>query len=169
MDISDIIQIGIGIATCISVILIWLSTRANNERRKKELTVQYTDSHNANVEGLLSSIYKNSLNGKVDLEKVLADEDLLWTVEKYLFAMERLAVGINTCVFDIHVFDRIMGQKTIEHYDALCTYIKHIRKEDYTSKYSEFEFLVDELRKIREKRFPKPENGTKGNIGKFWG
>jgi len=166
---SDWIQIGIGALTFISVLFIWLSTKANNERSKKELTIQYTNAHDADVEELLLLIHNNSLNGKLNLEKVHDDENLLWKVEKYLFAMERLAVGINTNVFDIYVFDRIMGQKTIEHYEALCDYIKYIRKNDYNEKYTEFEKLIKQLRLIRDKRFPKSEKLTKGNISKLWG
>ena len=87
-----------GIGTCSSVALIWLSTRANNERKKKDSTIQYTDAHDTNVEKLLATIYDTKVNGQVDLNIVLADKELLWTVEKYLFAMERLSVGINTNV-----------------------------------------------------------------------
>jgi hypothetical protein len=168
MTAADVFTAIASTATFISVILIWLTTRANNQRSKKELTIQYTDAHDAHVEELLAIIYEKSINGSIDLKAVTSDEKLRWTVEKYLFAMERLSVGINTNVLDIYIFDRIMGQKTIEHFDSLHSYIRHIRKEDdYPAKYTEFENLIEELRDIRKRRFPQSDN-KKGSVSKMF-
>lgn len=154
------------VATCISVVLLWRTTKANNERKKKEITIQYSNAHNRSTKDLLSVIYANSLNGKLDITKVLGKEntELLRDVEDYLFSMERLAVGVNSNVFDIYLFDRIMGQKTIEHFDMLMPYIKYIRREDYVHKYDEFELMVERLRNVRKKRFPKDYSNKKGTI-----
>jgi len=167
MTTADVLISIASTATFISVILIWLTTRAINQRSKKEMTIQYTDAHDAHVEDLLAKIYEKSVNGSIDLNAVIDDEKLRWTVEKYLFSMERLSVGINTSVLDIYIFDRIMGQKTIEHFDALYSYIKYIRKEDYSAKYSEFENLIIKLRDIRRKRFPQNDK-KKGSVSKIF-
>lgn len=52
------------VATCISVVLLWRTTKANNERKKKEITIQYSNAHNRSTKDLPSVIYANSLNGK---------------------------------------------------------------------------------------------------------
>ena len=153
-------------ATFISVILIWLTTRVRNQRSKKELTIQYTDAHDFHVEELLEKIYENCINKSINLDAVSNNAELRRTVEKYLFAMERLSVGINTNVLDVDIFDRIMGQKTIEHFDVLAFYIKDIRKEDYSAKYTEFEDLINKLRDIRKKRFPQNDR-KRGGINKI--
>ena len=163
----DIFTAIASVATFISVILIWLTTRANHQRSKKEMTIQYTDTHDAHVEELLAKIYEKSINGSIDLGMVINDEKHRWTVEKFLFAMERLSVGINTNVLDVYIFDRIMGQKTIEHFNALYPYIKYIRKEDYSAKYTEFEYLITKLRDIRRKRFPQNDM-KKGLVSKMF-
>lgn len=166
IDLISVFQIIASVATCISVVLLWRTTKANNERKKKEITIQYSDTHNRTTKDLLSKIYNNSVNGKLDITKVLGEEntDFLWEVEEYLFAMERFAVGINSSVFDIYLFDRIMGQKTIEHFDMLKPYIEHIRRNDYEHKFDEFELMVEKLRDVRKKRFPKDYSNKKGNI-----
>jgi hypothetical protein len=167
MSCVEVIMMITLIVTCISVILVFLTTRANNRRKRKEITIQYTNAHDASTEGVLATIDAKKINGVIDLNAVINDKNLLWIVERYLFAMERLSVGINTNVLDIYVFDRIMGQKTIEHFYALQSYIKYIRKEDYAAKYSEFEELVDKLHIIRNKRFPKSKEHPKGNLSGF--
>jgi predicted hydrocarbon binding protein len=155
------------IATCISVALIFFTARANNRRKRKEITIQYSDAHSAYTEGKIAILDAEKINGVIGVDAVKNNESLRDTVEKYLFAMERLSVGINTNVLDIYVFDRIMGQKTIEHFNALKSYIEHIQKEDYAAKYSEFEELVDKLHIIRNKRFPKSKEHPKGNLSRF--
>lgn len=162
----DIFQIIASVATFISVILLWYTTKANNERKKKEITIQYSYSHNLTTKDLLSEIYDHSVNGKLDITQVLNQENnkLLWDVEDYLFSMERFAVGVNSKVFDIYLFDRIMGQKTIEHFDMLKPYIEYIRKEDYEHKFDEFELMVERLKEVRKERFPKKYNNKKGTI-----
>jgi hypothetical protein len=167
MSCVEIIKMVASIATFISVVLIFFTARANNQRKRKEMTIQYTDAHNAYTEDKLVILDAKKINGAIDLNAVKKHKKLRWTVEEYLFAMERLSVGINTNVLDIHVFDRIMGQKTIEHFDALQSYIKYIQKEDYVAKYSEFEDLVDKLRNIRKERSQKNGKHPKGNIGKI--
>lgn len=160
----DFFQSIASVATCISVVLLWRTTRANHERKKKEITIQYSYNHNLTTKDLLSEIYANSVNGTLDMEKVLENLQLLRDVEDYLFSMERFAVGVNSSVFDIYLFDRIMGQKTIEHFDMLKPYIKYIRKEDYEHKFDEFELMVEKLKEVRKERFPKDYSNNKGNI-----
>ena len=154
------------VATCISVVLLWRTTRANHERQKKEITIQYSDTHNLATKDLLNKIYAKSVYGVLDITKVLGEDnrDFLWAVEDYLFSMERFAVGVNSNVFDIYLFDRIMGQKTIEHFDMLKPYIEYIRKKDYEHKFDEFEYMVERLKKVRKERFPKKYNNKKGTI-----
>lgn len=160
----DFFQSIASVATCISVVLLWRTTRANHERKKKEITIQCSYNHNLTTKDLLGEIYANSVNGTLDIEKVLENLQLLWDVEDYLFSMERFAVGVNSSVFDIYLFDRIMGQKTIEHFDMLKPYIKYIRKEDYEHKFDEFELMVERLKEVRKERFPKDYSNNKGNI-----
>lgn len=160
----DFFQSIASVATCISVVLLWRTTKANNERKKKEITIQYSYNHNLTTKDLLSEIYANSVNGTLDIEKVLENLQLLWDVEDYLFSMERFAVGVNSSVFDIYLFDRIMGQKTIEHFDMLKPYIKYIRKEDYEHKFDKFELMVERLKEVRKERFPRDYSNNKGDI-----
>ena len=155
------------IAAFVSLILVWLTTKANNGRKRKELTILYTDSHEMNTEELLKTIHGVYKNGSIDIEKVKNNAQILGIVEKYLFCMERLSVGINTNILDINIFDRVMGKKTLEHFDALKPYIIYIRKEDYERKYEEFEILCEKIRKIRKKRF-QVKQPTNGNIGKVF-
>lgn len=166
MDWIEILKVVTDASMCVSVILVWLTAKANNRRKKKEITIQYTDAHESKVTELLESIKEVYQNDKILLEKVKNDKKLQEEVERYLFSMERLAVGINSGVFDIYLLDRTMGQKTIEHYEALQPYIKYIRKNDYEEKYTEFEELVNKLREIRRKRSQKKQK--KDKLGMFF-
>jgi len=168
MSIGDIFNGVTSIAMVVSLILIWLTAKVGNQRKKKELTIQHTENYDVNNRDLLKKISTKYVNGRIDVDAVVKDGDILCDVERYLFQMERIAVAINTNVLDIYIFDRVMGQKTIEHYNALLPFIEHIRKTDYAAKYTEFESLCKRLIKIREKRFPKKENHTKGTLRNFF-
>jgi len=61
MTITDIFTSIASIATFISVIMIWLTTRTINQRSKKEMTIQYTDTHDTHVEDLLATIYEKNV------------------------------------------------------------------------------------------------------------
>ena len=56
MTFTSLVAIIAPLATWLSVMMILFSTRANNQRKKKELTLQYTNSHELNTEGLLREI-----------------------------------------------------------------------------------------------------------------
>lgn len=161
MDWIEILKVVTDVSMCISVILVWLTAKANNRRKRKEITIQYTDAHESKVTELLEKIKGVYQDDKILLEEVTNDKKLQEEVERYLFSMERLAVGINSGVFDINLLDRTMGQKTIEHYEALQPYIKYIRKNDYQEKYNEFEELVNKLREIRRRRSHKKQKSDR--------
>lgn len=167
MDWIEILKIVTDVSMCVSVVLVWLTAKANNRREKKEITIQYIDVHESKVTELLEKIKDVYQNDQILLEKVTSHEKLQEEVERYLFSMERLAVGINSGVFDIYLLDRAMGKKTIEHYEALQPYIKYIRKNDYPEKYTEFEELVNKLREIRRKRFQNRQK--KDGLSSFFG
>lgn len=82
IDWIDFFPIIANVATCISVVLLWRTTKANNERKKKEITIQYSDTHNFRTNNFLSEIYDNTVMGKLDIDKVLDKENtkLLWDV-----------------------------------------------------------------------------------------
>lgn len=166
MDWIEILKVVTNVSMCVSVILVWLTAKANNRCKKREITIQYTDAHESKVTELLEKLKDVYQNDQIDLKEVINDKKLQEEVERYLFSMERLAVGINSGVFDIYLLDRTMGQKTIEHYEALRPYIKYIRKDDYPEKYDEFEEMVNKLREIRRKR--SQEKSKKDGLSRFF-
>lgn len=151
----DIFQVVTGIATGLSVIVLIITTILNDTRNRKEMTIQYTITHGADKESFQYKLKEYETNGRIDVDKVKRDGDMLFEVESYLFAMERLAVGINMKVYDIKILDKVMGQKAIDQFEILEPYIIEARSKDYVAIYTEYEKMVGNLRKIRKKRFQK--------------
>jgi len=71
-------------------------------------------------------------------------------VRTYLSYMEYLSVGINTGVYDIYVFDRLSGSRTVKRFRVLRAYLEKRREETHHPQLGiDFERMVEELKKIR--------------------
>jgi hypothetical protein len=151
---TDILNIVKDIMACITCIVLILQLRtmiknskADHERRKKQATIEFYN-HTGNERN-------NLLDQIINVCKVEEGSDMLNTIKGYLANMERLAVGINTGIYDITVFDRMAGNFTIRTYDRLREIIDSRRKVGCAPYlFSDFEKLVLDLKKLRNERFP---------------
>lgn len=78
----------------------------------------------------------------------LNNDPLKKSVREYLNIMERIAVGLNTGVYDLDIFMRICGKSTVIYWDQLSSVVEERRKElQRPSLFIEYERLVQEIRK----------------------
>lgn len=80
------------------------------------------------------------------------DATTLKVIEKFLFLMEEISVGVNAKVFDIRVFGKKTGEDYTKWFDRLEKIIEHLRKKyHYPTLYRSFEKMIHNLEKIRKK------------------
>jgi len=98
-------------------------------------------------------------NKIINVSDIKHDDVLSEAIMKYIAYMEDIAVGINTGVYDIYIYDRMVGAQTINNFDKLIEIISFLRHEfdsrgnQKTYLYADFESLVTKLREVRGKRF----------------
>ncbi|MCL2059261.1 MAG: DUF4760 domain-containing protein [Oscillospiraceae bacterium] len=125
------------------------STIADHERRKKQSTIEFT--HTVLEERTIAAreinrIFPNDQVINVDDPRYNDNVVLQAAVFKYLSLMERLAVGINIGVYDLHTYIRIIGRRTVDFYKRLePIIIARRRKLDMPSLYIDFEKLVKDI------------------------
>jgi len=133
--------------------------KADHERRRKQATIEFYHIINKEFTKLLVPINeKFSTDGIINVCDVKNDNTLLDKIYEFLSHMERLAVGVNTRIYDITVLDRMVGSFIIKWHDRLIDIIKwrrDVRKEN--NLHSDFVRLVSEIIELRKKRFPKQE------------
>jgi len=131
--------------------------KADHDRKKKQSTIEFCNIIFSESEVFLYKIDKE--NFKFNLASVESDKDIKEGVEKYLYRIERLAVGITSEIYDFDILNLIVGQHIIKAYYLLEIYIKEVRKmENDQMCYYEFERLA---RKLDEHRKEHP-NKTAG-------
>ena len=126
---------------------------ADHERRKKQSTIEFYNEIDRETVVMKTLIYKKDPRGVINVDVIGSDAELAASIKRYLSLMERFAVGVNTNVYDIGVFDRIAGGATVKTYYKLREYILGARKKSHSA-YIDLELMVQDLEKIRKKRFP---------------
>ena len=171
MNVEKVFAMGSNIATClmcitavVGVIIAKITLNANHERRRKQATIEFFYHIEREYADALMVIEKKfPKNEVINVCDVKQDNVLLEAIEKYLSFMENMSVGINTNVYDIHVFDRMAGAFAINWFDTLRVIIASFRQDidsrglQKTYLYGDFEKLVLNLKEERNKRFPVSE------------
>jgi hypothetical protein len=93
---------------------------------------------------------RDAADGVISIETIDANEELKQNIGRYLALMERLAVGINSDIFDIEIFDKMAGHSVIHTCEQLREYIKASRQYGNAKKHLEFEIMVEALRELRK-------------------
>ena len=149
----------LGILEKISVIMgvafvaiqIWLQTkiaRADNDRKKKQSTIEFYDLLFTKIYQFLNDIKDKDLN----LSTVNTDKALKKSVTKYFARLERLAVGVYYEVYDLKILCYMAGRRFSDIYNQFKIYIYEVRIKEYSpNRYKEFERLVKDIDKDREK------------------
>jgi hypothetical protein len=171
MNLKYFTEITSDIAICITalvaivtaIITIWQlklmreGFKADHERRRKQVTIEFYRSIRDECAGFMKQINEKFPNGKViNACDVKNDMAILKIIREYLSRMEILSVGVNINIYDIATFDRMAGASTIRSFERLKEVIvfrRETRNAPYL--YGDFEKLILELIKLRGERFPK--------------
>ena len=128
------------------------------ERRKKEATISFTYEILERVGKLRQMIDKEYDEEPVKIEEYQANTKMQDTIREYLNIMERIAVGINSGVYDFDIYCRICGTSTAMYWKQLSHVIEGRRKELQRPEiYIEYERLVDRV--IERNKLAKEHKG----------
>lgn len=128
-----------------------------SKRKRCEATINAFDE-------LEESIFGKSEYEKIDIENVLAihrkaqessddpDEekkiDEEWhRLTQYLARIEHFSVGVNCEIYDVNILRRMAKSYLLKQWDKLLPIIEQKRREKSSHLYSEFESMVNSLRK----------------------
>jgi hypothetical protein len=129
---------------------------ADHERRKKQATLEYCQEFNEKCNEFFEQIDENeNLRGKVlNVCDVETNGKMQNAIRQYLSLMEKLAIGVNVGIYDLAVFDKIVGHKTVRRFERIKEAIDFFRKDnDNPYLYTEIQKLVSEIEKLRKQRF----------------
>ena len=130
------------------------ATKADHERRKKQATIEFYNEIDKEAFLLESMMIEKGIIGHVPIATINEDVNFKEAVLRYMNLFERFSVGINTGVYDIYVFDRMMGRKVIYRFNSLRAYIEQRRSElNYQYLYNDFEKMIEYLKEVRKERF----------------
>lgn len=163
MDVMFYTQIASHIMICVTGgVAIWQllairkNSKADHERRRKQATIEFHHKISSKCYELLSQINcKFQEDMVINVCDVKDDDATIKVIKKYLALMEMLAVGINTGIYDIAMFDRMNGAFVIRCYNRFKEIIAFLRRDIYAYRYSDFESLVSKLTEVQNKRFPR--------------
>lgn len=122
--------------------------KADHERRKKQSTIEYTNSVRdkyRTVARKLTEKFGDRVINVDDIEK--NDRE---NIKEFLSIMEHLSVGVLTGVYDFQILKRMSGRYLRHMYEKLHPYIIDVRKKagpNSNTLYSEFEELYRRLSK----------------------
>ena len=156
---ADILAIPIGIIGLLLIVrqlkLALLESEKEHQRRQNEMTL---NAYNAVRGDLRDSIrrVRNELQledmfdtfKEGHLELIVNHKHLRHDVARMLGYLNKFAVGIKYDVFNIYLINDLAGALFIETYRQFKPYIDWVRK-DSSHFYREYEYLVEELNKLR--------------------
>lgn len=161
MDVKCVTEIASHIAICIGVIvaiqqlfLMKRMFRADHKRRKEQGTFEFYRSIRPEIIALLRKIDAKFPHDRViTIHDIKDDDDMLDTINEYLSHMDRLAIAINIGIYDIDVFQRMNGARTVWWFDRLGEFIQYVREFYNYPLYTAFQDLVTKLKELQEKGF----------------
>jgi len=140
----------------IEVYYIYRTFRMDHVRTRKQATLEFLDSITQQYSPIRDSLEKKF--GNTDLIAItvdlndLAHEDIAG-IRRWLNRLEHLAVGVHQGIFDIDVVSYTMGSALMKRLDEFKPYIE-VRREISQTAYAEFEFMVNNIKRIRQHKKP---------------
>jgi hypothetical protein len=163
METENIIAVIVAGLILIQLIIMYFSFKGENERKKKQSTVEYINT----IRAIYKPIY-NELNEKFNgNERVInlneIDDKLKTEIKELLSTIEHLSVGLNTGIYDFYIFFRMSGSYFLRIFKKLQPYISNAQK-NMPSAYIEFEAICKKIEIEKEKRNMKMTISRDGNI-----
>jgi len=144
------------------------SFRADHERRKKQVTIEYYNNIFITATIPLRQELRKAFGENYYKHRILPDDEkwkentvLYDRVITYCRSMERFAVGISIGVFDFDTFNRFSGKTTVMLFEQIQPIIEEKRKiMDYNAYCEEFQSLYLDLSR---KQIPTRQDGSISN------
>jgi hypothetical protein len=145
----------VNLFVCLGVGVAIISFYADHKRRKKQATFEFYHGIYKEFIGQLYTINEKFPGDSViNVDQAKECKAIFNAIEGYLSHMERFSVGINAKIYDIKVFERMVGAAlTIKWFDRFQVIIDDFCKVNPIA-YKDLNDLVSKLRK-RLKKNPK--------------
>lgn len=143
-------QIAVTLALIPAIYQLYLSrkiAKASLEREMKEATIMFTHEVVSEANKSRKIILDKFGTDTVNITDERFNQEVKSVILDYLNLVERLAVGINTEVYDYDILRRICGRKLVRAWNQYYNIVEYIRKEkNHQDAYIEYEALVARLR-----------------------
>lgn len=155
MTFADIITIIAQIAVVLTLIpttyQLYLSrkiAKVTLERETKKDTIEFTHEVISKANESRRIVLNKFGSDTVNVSDERYTQDVKNSIMEYLNYVERLAVGINTEVYDYYILKRICGRKIVRAWKQYGNIVENIRKEkNHPKAYKDYEMLVHRLEK----------------------
>jgi len=152
--IQNLLSFGADLAVILGIIFVVIQilqtgkiARADHDRREKQSTIEFYNALSTESYDL----YDIFGNKPIDISSIDSNKVLKESVIKYLGRLERLAVGVNSKIYNFDILNFMCGQYLIERYYQFEKYIEKARHGNNKICYKEFEILVKNIKEHRER------------------
>ena len=143
------------LALALQLHLLRATHHTDNERRRKQCTIEFLSSINQRYRPIYRRIQHQFGDRPVD-PATLSEEDRE-EIRELLSTVEHLSVGIHSEVYDFQTLRRMSSRYFIRMYDKLVPYIEDVRAKAGPGShtiYCEFEELYQMMRDASQRKVP---------------
>ena len=155
----EIIQITATIIQGIALILLFMQLKvmrkdnlAYHERLKKQSTLEYAGKQWLDARMQLESEYGTDIVAEEDAKNIYQNMKLKAIVDKLLGALEHIAAGVNSKIYDEDILYRMFASSVIDNFNRFKHYIKLRRQRESEEMYIELEALAIRFMDRRSKK-----------------
>ena len=157
--ISYIVAILTAIVTIYNIRILIKSFRADHERRQKQATIEYAAHLLRECRSTIDAKYKFQPLSEKDIERIKSTPEEEAELRKIMGAIEHLAVGVNTGVYDKDILYRMSASYIISIYNRMWLFIEYMRKEFSPNAYTELEYIVKEYESSKKGVYKRKSKG----------
>ncbi len=142
------------LGTLASVIVAAYQLRSGLRYRRQKDTLDFYEQIQAdirNAQRVLSNRYREECLSDEQVREIFADEEIKFKFHALLNVHERLALGVNSGIYDLAMLNRLAGGLFLRAWEKYRPYIDfYCDQMKRTTPWSEFRILAASLRAFRE-------------------
>ena len=133
-----------------TLIVLYLTYRADHERRRKQATIEYINVIQDKFRPLDLDL-TDQFGEQTAINADEVDQETNMKIKQILTTIEHLCVGVNTGVYDLYIINRMSGAYFLRMQDRFRPYIVQRRQERRNDRlYCEFEKVASRIAALRE-------------------
>lgn len=156
---SHIVAVITALVAIYNIRILVNSFRADHERRQKQATIEYAAHLLRECRAAIDAKYKLKTLSEEDIERIIKTPDEEAELRNIMGAIEHLAVGVNTGVYDKDILYRMSASYIISIYNRMWPFIDYMRNNFSKNAYTELEHIAKEFEASKKGTFKRQSKG----------